>query len=439
MPSRSGCWGSRDRMPSSSPTLTAVKVKICGLTTPAEASATAVAGADWIGLNFHPPSPRFVEPERAAAIIAALPPSAEAVGLFVNRPAGEVAATASRLGLRFVQLHGKEPVEDVRALRREGLTVIRAFRLGDAEAVATMTDWLARAKESDALPDAVLVDAHVPGQFGGTGQTIGEAVLDLLTTFCEPPGRQPLRLILAGGLTPENVAERVARVRPWMVDVAGGVEVSPGRKDPARVAAFIRAARVSRANLRHQKAGVLPGFHGSNRSRRDDPLALLLDHLADRAGTVRIGGARPGAPGRGHHAHPQRQRFSERSACQFGGIARGGVVPRSRPQPHPRRGRAGRGRSAPPHAERAGEQGLYPLRGRAVSRPDDALALPGGLRIRTRAGSANDPKPGARDRPRQSRPGRCGLDRTGSRARRDLDHPGSRSGTTPIDGIAKRG
>ncbi len=208
-------------------------VKVCGLTTVTDALATARAGADWIGLNFHPGSKRFVTFERAAVIVAALPASVEPVGLFVGRPPAEVAAVADRLGLRVVQLHGDEPPEDLLALRR--FQVVRAFRLADAKSVASMLAYLDRVETLGAPTPAVLVDAFVPGQHGGTGQVVLGDALDLLPPIA--------RLILAGGLTPENVAERVARVRPWMVDVAGGVESSPGRKDPSRVASFLHAAR----------------------------------------------------------------------------------------------------------------------------------------------------------------------------------------------------
>ena len=212
------------------------RVKVCGVTTVADALATAAAGADWIGLNFHPGSKRRVGLDEAAAIVAALPPSTEAVGLFVDRPPAEVAEVAARIGLRIVQLHGEEPPEDLIALGH--LRVVRAFRLADASSVSAMLAYLDRAEALGHLPDAVLIDAYVAGQPGGTGREIPDAILD---------GLPPLpRLILAGGLTPENVAERVARVRPWMVDVAGGVESTPGRKDPGRVSSFIEATREAR-------------------------------------------------------------------------------------------------------------------------------------------------------------------------------------------------
>jgi phosphoribosylanthranilate isomerase len=208
-------------------------VKICGLTTAEDARACLGAGADWIGLNFHPASRRFVDPAEARPIIETVSPPARAVGLFVNRPPAEVEDTADRLGLVTVQLHGDEPPEDL--VRLERFWIIRAFRLADIADVRAMTDYLSRAESLGRLPDAVLVDSFVTGQAGGTGILLADDLLRLL-----PP--LP-RLILAGGLTPENVAARVAQVCPWMVDVASGVESSPGRKDPARVSAFVRAAR----------------------------------------------------------------------------------------------------------------------------------------------------------------------------------------------------
>ncbi len=214
-------------------------VKVCGLTTVADALATAAAGADWIGLNFHPPSPRFVPLDEAAAIVAALPEGVEPVGLFVDRPPAEVVEVAARFGLHTIQLHGSEPPEQVAALHP--LRVVRAFRLGDSRGVAAMLVYLGRCQSLGFPPFAILVDAYVAGLPGGTGHSIPVDVLSEL-----PP--LP-RLILAGGLTPENVGERVARARPWMVDVAGGVESAPGRKDAGRVAAFVRSAKTGSRSL----------------------------------------------------------------------------------------------------------------------------------------------------------------------------------------------
>jgi len=211
----------------------AVRVKICGLTCVEDARVCAELGADWIGLNFHPPSPRCVERSVAADIIDAIPDTVSVVGVFVNRPPLEVAEVSKRLGIDIVQLHGQEPPEDL--LQLLPFRVIRAFRLGHPSAWEGVSKYLARADALGRSPDGVLVDADVAGQPGGTGVSITDEILD-----CRPP--LP-RLILAGGLTPHNVADRIAKVRPWMVDVASGVESIPGRKDPALVAAFIRAAR----------------------------------------------------------------------------------------------------------------------------------------------------------------------------------------------------
>jgi phosphoribosylanthranilate isomerase len=210
-----------------------VRVKICGVTRLDDALSAADAGADWIGLNFQPASPRRVDTATARSIATALPKSVQAVGVFVNRPPSEIAETARQVGLSIVQLHGEEPPEDLLALK--SLQVIRAFRLAGRESLGLILAHLLRCEALGRPPDAVLIDAYRPGLQGGTGLLIEDELLAEL-----PP--LP-RLILAGGLTPENVAERVARVNPWMVDVASGVESAPGCKDTAKVAAFLRATK----------------------------------------------------------------------------------------------------------------------------------------------------------------------------------------------------
>jgi len=218
--------------------LSQVLVKVCGVTDVSNALACVEAGADVLGLNFHPASPRYLPFEAAARIATALAGKAGLVSLFVDRPIVEVAEILQQIQeIRTIQLHGHEDVtylELCRALPTRP-QVIRAFRLRDAADVAAMKAYLVDAAASQASPDAVLLDAAVAGQLGGTGQTIP---LDLLDGLPDHP-----RLILAGGLTPLNVAERVARVRPWMVDVASGVESAPGWKDVALVRAFVAAAR----------------------------------------------------------------------------------------------------------------------------------------------------------------------------------------------------
>jgi phosphoribosylanthranilate isomerase len=211
----------------------------------------AEAGADWIGINFHPASKRYVPPDRAAGLVAEIAGQAEGVGLFVDRTVDDIVEVLERSDLRIAQLHGEEPAEDVRDLLRHGYRVVRAFRLGDRSAIDRMEAWLLHASKIGGMPEAVLVDAFVPGQLGGTGHAIADEVLGVLVDRLNgtsslsghaEAGSAP-RLILAGGLTPENVASLAEKSRPWMVDVASGVESSPGRKDPNRVADFIRAVR----------------------------------------------------------------------------------------------------------------------------------------------------------------------------------------------------
>ena len=189
-----------------------MKIKVCGITTSADALACVAAGVDWIGLNFHPGSPRHVDPARAVAIAGSLDGWAEPVGLFVDRPPDEIVEVARSVGLDLVQLHGAEPVEILPRLA--GLRVIKAFRLSGPESAAEIRAYVARAEAIGRPLHAILVDAHVPGLLGGTGVAIADDLLDLIP-------RHP-RLILAGGLTPENVADRVARAcRGWSTWRAG--------------------------------------------------------------------------------------------------------------------------------------------------------------------------------------------------------------------------
>lgn len=227
-----------------------MRIKICGLTEPDDLRALAHSGVDVVGLNFCAASPRRVDPDRAERILAARPPGMLAVGLFVDTPAARVAELAGRLGLDTIQLHGDETPEQVRLLHAAGLRVIKAFRLGEPADLASMEDWLQRARAADALPEAILLDAAAPGLKGGTGRTVSDDLFGLLAARLPRwdailHGWRERTWILAGGLNASNVAERVARcpLPVTMVDTASGVESSPGRKDAARIAAFVEAAR----------------------------------------------------------------------------------------------------------------------------------------------------------------------------------------------------
>lgn len=210
----------------------ALRIKICGITTEEDALSAADLGADAIGLNFYPPSPRYIPADRAAHIVRALPPFVEPVALFVNEPLASALAAARQLGaVRTVQWHGEQP-EPCAELTFQ---YIPAFQVRDADALARVLRFLDLCRRLDRLPAAVLLDGHAPGQYGGTGRA---APWQLLAEF-----RPGVPVILAGGLTADNIAEAVRAVRPYGVDVASGVEARPGRKDPDRVRRFIDRAR----------------------------------------------------------------------------------------------------------------------------------------------------------------------------------------------------
>ncbi len=201
-----------------------VRVKICGVCRLADARAAVAAGADFLGLNFHPPSPRYLEPEAAVDLAAALPGVA-LVGVFVDAPRARVEDIAARVGLAALQFSGDE---DPAYCTGWPWRTVKTLRLGpgvDAPALAARytTDYL-------------MVDTLVPGMMGGTGVALDPALARGL-----PAGR----LFVAGGLRPETVAEVVRRVRPYAVDVASGVESRPGEKDHAKLEDFIRRAKAA--------------------------------------------------------------------------------------------------------------------------------------------------------------------------------------------------
>jgi phosphoribosylanthranilate isomerase len=208
-----------------------MRVKICGITTLDDALAAVEAGADMLGFNFYPPSPRYIEPSACAEMVAVLRARnapTTMVGVFVNMPPADVAAILGECGLDLAQLSGDEPPSDLVML---GGRVFKGIRPRDAyESVSLAARYAVRA-----APPVLLVDASAgAGQFGGSGQVgdwdAARAVAAAHLT------------LLAGGLRPENVASAIAAIRPWGVDVASGVESSPGRKDAAKMKAFVRAA-----------------------------------------------------------------------------------------------------------------------------------------------------------------------------------------------------
>jgi phosphoribosylanthranilate isomerase len=206
-----------------------VRVKICGVTTPADACLAAELGAHAIGLNFYPESPRSISPFAARNILRELPPLVSSVGIFVNWAPEPVIALSQALRLSAAQLHGDETPQTVAEVAKK-IPVIKALRIDKGTAPIGLPRHRAAA--------AFLLDAASPCQFGGTGVTTDWAQARTLA--------ESHRIILAGGLTPENVAEAILAVRPFAVDVASGVESVPGKKDPAKMRAFF--AEVARAN-----------------------------------------------------------------------------------------------------------------------------------------------------------------------------------------------
>ncbi|MHB8057587.1 MAG: phosphoribosylanthranilate isomerase [Desulfuromonadaceae bacterium] len=202
-----------------------VKVKICGITNIDDALMAVEAGADALGFVLFQGSPRYISPEKAAEVIRLLPPFVQTVGLFVNEELATVNLLADQCGLDIVQLHGEEPPEYSAAVRRR---VVKAFRVKDASTLDELSNYRVA---------ACLLDAWSPAAHGGTG-TIFNWDLAAVVSAAHP-------IILAGGLTPENVALAVATVKPYAVDVSSGVESRPGIKDAVLVSRFIRAVKES--------------------------------------------------------------------------------------------------------------------------------------------------------------------------------------------------
>ena len=209
----------------------ATRVKICGLTNLDDARAAVELGAWAIGMIFYEGSPRRCTLEDAAVIAAALRRKVELVGVFVNAPLDDVIHTLDSVPLTILQLHGDEgPSYCDEAARRTGLKLMKAARVRDRAAVRALSAY---------RTDFHLIDSHVPGMWGGTGERFD---WELASAH---PRRPPL--VLSGGLNPDNVAEAIAVARPFAVDVASGVEAEPGRKDPDKLKRFFASVEAAAA------------------------------------------------------------------------------------------------------------------------------------------------------------------------------------------------
>jgi len=227
-------------------------IKICGITRAEDALTAMQAKVSAIGFNCFPDSKRFIQSEQAANIASMLRDTAAAqpelqlpefIGVFVNASTDTILQTVRTIGLTGVQFHGDEPPEHIHACMQQlpGIKCIRALRVS----AGRVADCLAAVSGLQRLirPDAVLLDAFVPGQYGGTGKTVDPSVPAAWRLAPRPP------LILAGGLTPENVARAITVTSPWGVDTASGVESSPGIKDTAKIRSFVQQATRGFATL----------------------------------------------------------------------------------------------------------------------------------------------------------------------------------------------
>jgi phosphoribosylanthranilate isomerase len=205
-----------------------VKIKICGITNPEDAQAAVEAGADALGFVLYRKSPRYVEAEVVKRVVADLPPFVLPVGVFVNEEAATVRELMDACGLVLAQLHGDETAAYCESL---GRPVLRAIRLRDRASLLGLGEYKGRARVRGFLLDAFAETAR-----GGTGR--------MADWQLAAEAAKTVPVILAGGLTPENVGEAIRRVRPYGVDVSSGVEASPGRKDHDKIRAFVRAARL---------------------------------------------------------------------------------------------------------------------------------------------------------------------------------------------------
>ena len=202
-----------------------VRVKICGITNLADAQVAVEAGADALGFNFYEKSPRFISTKSAAEISRALPLFTLRVGVFVNPVEDFVRRAIGECGLSLLQFHGDEPPD---VCTQFGLMSMKAFRVRDADSLKELQNY---------RTDAWLLDAYSPEALGGTGEKFNWHLAVEAQKFGKP-------IFVAGGLTPENVAEAVRLVHPFGVDVSSGVEFSPGKKNHAKMRSFIEAAKL---------------------------------------------------------------------------------------------------------------------------------------------------------------------------------------------------
>lgn len=210
-----------------------VMVKICGITNGTDARRAVEAGADFLGFNFYPKSPRYIQPARARRITQRLPEKVYVVGVFVNESEKTMLEIARTVGLDFLQLHGDESPEMVSRLKRT-LPVIKAIRVRNSFRPARLARF--------GRADAVLLDGFDRSRHGGTGKTFAWEMARRANRYG--------KIFLAGGLNSGNVAEAIRAARPYAIDVCSGVEAKPGKKDPARLKALMQAVKTAQRKSR---------------------------------------------------------------------------------------------------------------------------------------------------------------------------------------------
>jgi phosphoribosylanthranilate isomerase len=213
-----------------------VRVKICGITSWTDARRSVDAGADALGFNFYKQSPRYVAPAEARVIARRLPRHVLTVGVFVNSPFAAILKIAREVDLNLLQLHGDESPADVRQLSTY-FPIVKAFRVRNGFKVSQLARFQAA--------DAFLLDGFDRQLRGGTGKTFDWRVARAARKFGS--------IVIAGGLTPENIADAIAETEPFAVDICRGVEASPGKKDPVRLKALMNAVDRAKKALRHER------------------------------------------------------------------------------------------------------------------------------------------------------------------------------------------
>jgi phosphoribosylanthranilate isomerase len=210
------------------------RIKICGLTRTEDVQTAIAAGADAIGLVFYPKSPRYVSPEIAASLIAAVPPFVTSVGLFVNAAQQEIVNTVRQVPVSLLQFHGDETLEQCCAMAHAvNRPFLRALRIGTEMTGADLLKYELNYRAASKLFAGLLLDAFVDG-YGGGGKVFDWSLI---------PKELAPRVVLSGGLSVQNATEAVLQVRPYAVDISSGVELSKGVKDPAKIRSFIGAVR----------------------------------------------------------------------------------------------------------------------------------------------------------------------------------------------------